>query len=183
MITSWMQLLVDDGDGNTQNDIYQYLVGTGGGWLMSQYSNYNGDNSPFSPNRVFHEMEYGYSIVEINGDSPNDCDVEIRWKKRITNTTDFSNLYVMSNHTINYSACQTSASNELFQDDFKVYPNPVNDLLFTSSKHPSSTTIKNLFGQIILKNEYSETGIDVSNFKTGVYLIESENQSKLLIKD
>jgi len=60
--------LVNDGDGNMQNDIYQYVVGTGGGWLMTQYSNYNGDNGSFMPNRVFHEMEYGYSIVEINGD-------------------------------------------------------------------------------------------------------------------
>ena len=175
--------LIADGDGDIQNDIYQYLVGTGGGWLMSQYSNYNGDNGPFSPNRLFHEMEYGYSIVEINGNSSNDCDVTIRWKKRITNSTDPSNVYVISDHTINYSACQTSEINKLSKEDFKVYPNPVNDFLFLSKKHHSLITIKNLYGQVIFKNHYSEKGIDVSAFRPGVYIIESENQSVLFIRD
>jgi len=32
-------------------------------------------------------------------------------------------------------------------------------------------------------NEYPESGIDVSDFKPGIYSIESDNRSSLFIKD
>ena len=96
---------------------------------------------------------------------------------------DSSSFYVISDHVINYSACQTSELNKLSENYFKIYPNPVNDLLFLLTKQHRSITIKNIFRQDIMINEYPESGIDVSDFKPGIYSIESDNRSSLFIKD
>jgi predicted phosphodiesterase len=78
---------IDDGDGNKDNDIYQCLVGGGGGWLMSKY-NYNGVNTPYKTNAIYHKMEHGYLLVEISGETSTDVDVTIAWKERsIVGTT------------------------------------------------------------------------------------------------
>ena len=167
--------LVDDGDGNTQNDIYQYLVGTGGGWLMSQYSNYNGDNGPFSPNRVFHEMEYGYSIVEINGDSPSDCDVEIRWKIRTLNPIDLTNQYVLSSNVIKYTNCNVSKSPKIDNTKIRIFPNPVENKLIFEGLNAETISISNVFGK---KTEFilnENKTIDVSNFQNGYYLVHTDH--------
>lgn len=34
--------------------IHQICSGTGGGWLMEKYSNYNGDNGNYTPHRLIH---------------------------------------------------------------------------------------------------------------------------------
>jgi predicted phosphodiesterase len=175
--------LVDDGDGNTQNDIYQYLVGTGGGWLMSQYSNYNGDNGPFSLNRVFHEMEYGYSIVEINGDSYTDCDVTIRWKKRITNPIDMMNEYVISDNVIQYSVCNMVEIQEEKEEKVMIYPNPTKQELFFEGYKFGTIIFSNTLGKIIQEIEPVNNAIDVSNLLDGVYFIKLNDVTLRFVKN
>jgi len=68
---------LDDGDGNPLNDIRQYIVGTGGAPLYGD-GLYDGINGAWTPQRVTHEIQYGYIVVEIN-----DMDVTITWKHRI----------------------------------------------------------------------------------------------------
>lgn len=86
---------IDDGDGIENNDIYQFIVGGGGGWLMPKY-NYNGDNSYFTPNQEEHKEEHGYLLVEID-----DKNVTLQWKGR---TTENGNVqYIPSGKVIKYS--------------------------------------------------------------------------------
>ncbi|MBU1693959.1 MAG: metallophosphoesterase [Verrucomicrobia bacterium] len=69
---------LDDGDGNTNNDVHQFVVGTAGAPLYTDGS-YNGSNGVWTPLRQLHEQEYGYVLVEING-----LDVTYTWKHRIS---------------------------------------------------------------------------------------------------
>ncbi len=57
---------VDDGDGNAANDVHQLIVGGGGAPLYTTYA-YDGANTIWSPVNVFHENQYGYTLVEVNG--------------------------------------------------------------------------------------------------------------------
>lgn len=165
---------VDDGDGNADNDIYQYLVGTGGGWLMSQYSNYNGENSTFSPQRQFHEMEYGYSVVEMNGDSNEDCDVTIRWKKRMTNAVDSSNYYATSEHVVHYSLCAAS-TNEQPEFTYQIAPNPVKDELFIAHLVDETVEIIDLTGKNISTISHSNGHISTTILPAGTYFIKGKH--------
>jgi hypothetical protein len=93
---------IDDGDGNPNNDVIQYIVGTGGGPLHSRF-NYNGDNSTYTFNHVFHEVEHGYSLVEVSGEGPTDYHVTITWKKRSWNATTNRNEYTQTQGVVEYT--------------------------------------------------------------------------------
>jgi hypothetical protein len=58
--------LIDDNDGNADNNVHQFIVGGGGAPLTGGYS-YNGTNTVWTPKGVYHEMQYGYTVVTING--------------------------------------------------------------------------------------------------------------------
>lgn len=65
---------LDDGNGNPDDDLHQYIVGTAGAPLRDD-SAYSGDNGIWTPARVFQEKEYGYVLVEVAG-----LDVTLTWK-------------------------------------------------------------------------------------------------------
>ncbi len=70
---------LDDGDGNPDDDVHQLVVGTGGAPLYSWGGNYAGDNGAWTPQRVYDESDYGYSLVEVDG-----LQVTITWKHRVS---------------------------------------------------------------------------------------------------
>ncbi len=72
---------IDDGDGAASNDLFQVVVGTGGGDLMDTY-NYVGDNSTYTPTGVAHLMVNGYLLAEVSGTSDADLDVTLTFKQR-----------------------------------------------------------------------------------------------------
>ncbi len=57
---------IDDLDGEPDNDIHQFILGTGGAAFYDD-SPYDGNNGPYSPLRVTHEQMYGYLRVEVDG--------------------------------------------------------------------------------------------------------------------
>lgn len=57
---------VDDGDGNPDNDLHQVIVGTGGAPFLGDGA-YDGTNGIWTPTRVYHEAQYGYVTLTING--------------------------------------------------------------------------------------------------------------------
>jgi len=73
---------IDNGDGRTEDDVLQCVVGTGGGWRMSKYA-YNGNNSTWTPRALVHEMEHGYMLVEVEGTGDSDLGVTLTWKHRV----------------------------------------------------------------------------------------------------
>jgi len=93
---------IDDGDGDTSNDLLQCIVGTGGGDLFTEYS-YIGENSTFSPVNVAHENEYGYLLVEISGTGSMDLGVTLTWKMRTLDSATGTYSYVPA-HTYSYTA-------------------------------------------------------------------------------
>ena len=97
---------IDNGDGNTANDLYQYVVGTGGStnWPPTRYA-YNGSNSTFTPvNVVSVTNTYGYLLVEVSGTGTNDLGVTLTWKQRAYDTNTASYLYVATGQALAYTA-------------------------------------------------------------------------------
>lgn len=68
---------IDDGDGNPDNDIHQYIVGTAGAPLYTWTPPYVGNNSGFVPIQVYHAQVYGYVLVEVDG-----LRVTLTWMER-----------------------------------------------------------------------------------------------------
>jgi predicted phosphodiesterase len=60
---------IDDGDGDTTNDVHQFVAPPGGGEVGRTGGAYNGNNSPFTPIGIYVDYQYyfGYVLVEING--------------------------------------------------------------------------------------------------------------------
>jgi 3',5'-cyclic AMP phosphodiesterase CpdA len=67
-----------DNDGDPSNDIHQYIVGTAGAPLYDWLGNYDGDNSNYTVENIYHAKEYGYCLVEIDG-----LDVTLSWMERV----------------------------------------------------------------------------------------------------
>ena len=64
----------------------------------------------------------------------------------------------------------------------KVYPNPVNDMIFVSGVNAKSViTIRDFSGKVInsINGVNAMGGVNVSNLKTGAYLIEMTNNNNV----
>lgn len=97
---------IDDGDGNPANDLYQFIVGTGGStnWPPQLYG-YNGTNAPYTPINLWNITEtYGYLLVEISGPGTNDLGVTMTWKQRTYDTNTASYIYVATTNVFTYAA-------------------------------------------------------------------------------
>ena len=102
---------IDDGDGNPANDLYQFIVGTGGStnWPPQVY-NYNGTNAPYTPVNLWNITEtYGYLLVEISGPGANDLGVTMTWKQRTYDTNTASYIYVATTNVFTYTAVNRQA--------------------------------------------------------------------------
>ena len=71
--------LLDDGDGNPDNDIHQYIIGTGGARPYAWSPPYSGDNSFYTVEQLYHAENYGYVLVEVDG-----FNVTLTWMGRHT---------------------------------------------------------------------------------------------------
>lgn len=79
--------------------------------------------------------------------------------------------------------CALQANKNEIDNEFTVYPNPVNNNLFLNFKDNSvkpKVTIRNTLGQIILTT--NSTIIDTSTITDGVYFIEIEEETKIIKK-
>jgi len=80
---------VEDGDGDPNNDIHQYISGTAGALFYNILPEpYNGNNSYFTVEQWYHARRYGYILVEIDGP-----DVTLTWMQRDSNDLDFPGTY------------------------------------------------------------------------------------------
>jgi hypothetical protein len=79
---------VDDGDGDANNDIHQYIIGTAGAPLYTWSPPYDGNNSNYTVEQWHHAKQYGYVLVEIN-----DLDVSLTWMQRNTNNLSIPGIY------------------------------------------------------------------------------------------
>jgi len=74
---SYAQARIDDGDGNVNNDVHQFVVGTAGAGknIKPVYDGYNG---AFNPVAVYSDRSYGYLLAEVSGD-----EVTLTYKRMI----------------------------------------------------------------------------------------------------
>ncbi len=70
---------VNDGDGDPDNDIHQYIVGTAGAPLRGWSPPYDGNNSGMTVEQQYYAQQYGYVVVEIDG-----LDVSLTWMERVS---------------------------------------------------------------------------------------------------
>lgn len=73
---------IDDGDGDPDDDLFQYTIGTGGGPFPPAPGAFDGDNAPFTPVNVAHAVENGYLVVEVSGATATDRAVSMTFKRR-----------------------------------------------------------------------------------------------------
>ena len=79
---------IDDGDGNPDNDIHQYIIGTGGARPYTWSPPYSGDNSYYTVEQLDHAEKYGYVLVEVDG-----VNVTLTWMERHTNDLEIPGIY------------------------------------------------------------------------------------------
>lgn len=58
---------VDDGDGDPDNDVHQFIVGTTGAELYAWSPPYKGENSGMTVENISHVTKFGYMIGEVAG--------------------------------------------------------------------------------------------------------------------
>ena len=66
-----------DDDGDPGNDVHQYIAGTAGAPLYRWSPSYDGDNSDYTLENIYHARKHGYVLVEIDG-----LDVTLTWMQR-----------------------------------------------------------------------------------------------------
>ncbi|MBL4625270.1 MAG: T9SS type A sorting domain-containing protein, partial [Flavobacteriales bacterium] len=79
--------------------------------------------------------------------------------------------------------CVSSSINELeSQRNFTVYPNPANDVITISglANNNEVVTVYDLTGRIVISKKMSDNQLDVSQLKTGFYMITISGKSHSL---
>jgi hypothetical protein len=79
---------IDDGDGNPDNDIHQYIIGTGGASPYTWSPPYSGENSYYTVEQISHAANYGYVLAEIDG-----LNVTLTWMERHTADLEIPGIY------------------------------------------------------------------------------------------
>jgi len=79
---------VDDGDGNPDNDIHQYIIGTAGASPYIWSPPYPGDNSYYTVEQLDHAENYGYVLCEVDG-----LNVTLTWMQRHTDDLNIPGIY------------------------------------------------------------------------------------------
>jgi predicted phosphodiesterase len=79
---------VDDGDGDPNNDVHQFTSGTAGAPFYTFSPPYDGDNSYYTVEQVYHAKAYGYVLAEVN-----DLDVSLTWMQRDTDDLQITGEY------------------------------------------------------------------------------------------
>ncbi len=88
---------LDDGDGDPNNDVHQYIVGTAGP-LYTWNTIYPGDNSHYTIDSLYHAKRNGYLLVEVDS-----LNVTLTWMQRHTTDTGTAGIYE-PNDTWSYTA-------------------------------------------------------------------------------
>jgi hypothetical protein len=171
--------LIDDGDGDPDNDVHQVVTGTGSAYSHPD-GEYDGDNGLWNPRRLFHEEATGYVLVELEGK-----DATLTWKHRTG-----PGIFEFGGDSCTFPCGTTiidgkdrkeipSDSDPLFQN----YPNPFDNATMISYelKHPGHMElfVYDVFGRKVatLDSGFKSSGIHQVRWKPrdlqpGIYLCE-----------
>jgi hypothetical protein len=79
---------IDDADGNPDNDIHQYIIGTAGAWPYSWLPPYRGNNGDYTVEQWHHAERFGYVLVEIDN-----LNATLTWIQRHSNDLNLPAIY------------------------------------------------------------------------------------------
>jgi hypothetical protein len=106
-----------------------------------------------------------------------------------TNDIEYSNnsLFVTTLEGESYKVVRVDlnslSTNEFNRNDMSIYPNPANEFLNIKGFKSNNITIINSAGQIIKSIEVENDQINISDLKSGVYFIKTENVYSKFIKN
>ena len=91
--------------------------------------------------------------------------------------------FCLGGSNFNGFAASTPVNEDNLDQHFKVYPNPVKQMLNIDlvGFEAQNFEIKNMLGQTVMKGRY-KTNIDISKFETGVYILQLNIGEKTKIK-
>ena len=103
------------------------------------------------------------------------------------------NLFEKANYNSNYSVSESTSIMGFSNRDLKIYPNPVNDILFikiSNSEVIGTIKLYNAVGEKVYETTESyssEASINLNSFTKGIYFIQVENEqesflNKIIIK-
>ncbi|MHC4661962.1 MAG: metallophosphoesterase family protein [Planctomycetota bacterium] len=75
---------IDEGDGDPDNDLHHYIVGTGGAPLRTWEGTYAGPNGSWTPTLVYDAAKYGYLLGEVDG-----YNMTLTWWERNDTTSSY----------------------------------------------------------------------------------------------
>jgi Secretion system C-terminal sorting domain len=162
------------------------LKGFGGDELISSLAiencpNLESINFKNDYNNIFYQFPFGFDAngienmyLEItNCPSLNSicCDV---------NEKNYLDVIVPEQITV-YTDCAALGNSSSQYESIELYPNPVVDYLYLNFGNDKidNVFIYNLLGQLVLESNTSNT-IDVSNLKTGTYLIKIQSEDQIV---
>lgn len=73
---------------------------------------------------------------------------------------------------------QTSGSQDIHSDNFKIYPVPATDMLFFEGTKVYHASIFTLTGQLINTNQVKGNQLDISLLDSGIYVVKAEDVSQ-----
>jgi endonuclease I len=118
------------------------------------------------------------ALIQWNGEDPVD-NYERNRNNVVYSYQHNRNPFVDHPEYINLIWDNTTNTNDI-ESNFKiiVYPNPVNHTLFISGLTGDAiASIYDFQGNLILSKQIIENQLDISNLKTGIYMIKIENKS------
>lgn len=175
-----MHLTINQGVGNTWNLIWEPYLG----FEVSTYNIYRGTDpvnlsligstSGSSTQYSDQNDHTGVLFYQVEVISPNPCDPTRSFTTSRSNVADNQGVGVENYDTSNLSV-------------FKVYPNPATDFLTIYSENDvniKNVKIYDLQGKMIQNIQYNYSKIDISQIKSGVYIIQitTESQEQIHIK-
>ncbi len=142
---------------SNKNVVWEYINPVGSSGILSQ-----GDDPQFSSNWVFRATKYGANYAAFNG-------------KTLTPGNP-----VELNPSL--SACSTLDVEESKIRDFKIYPNPVSNILNVQSKDDIfKIEIYNPLGKLVKANLNSNS-LNISNLPSGIYFVKVYSHKAVMVR-
>ena len=66
-------------------------------------------------------------------------------------------------------------------DDVNIFPNPVNEELYITSKEPVNVRITDITGRVLIETK-AQTSINTSRLVTGMYMVYAYNKEGTIVK-
>ena len=101
-------------------------------------------------------------------------------------TTNWTNIDATSTFVETQAACDALYVNEIsLEDAINIYPNPAKDNITIANNSNNSIdqiSIYNALGKMVYNTFTTQNSIDISNFNTGIYLVQFNSNKKTVTK-